>query len=102
MDIDLGSTVVAAEGHFSSRVAGETVILSERTGVYFGLDPIASRIWGLVEGPVTVRTIRDVLMGEFDVDMRRCEDDVLRLLRDLVHHGLLQVLEASESGDEAR
>lgn len=94
--IALESRVTAAPGRFSSRVAGEVMILDPDSGEYFGLDPVGARVWELLERPVPVGELRDVLLGEFDVEARRLEADLLALLSELARHGLVEVLPSEE------
>jgi len=69
----------------------EAVVLSLEGGVYFGLNPVGTRIWRLVQQPRTVREVRDCLVGEYDVDPRRGERDLLAFLGQLVAKGLVTV-----------
>ena len=96
-EISLETRVVAAPGRFSSRVAGELVILDPASGEYFGLDPVGARVWEILEAPVPVAEIRDALLREFQVEATRCEADLLELLRELARHGLVEVLPGKEA-----
>jgi hypothetical protein len=74
-------------------LGGECVILDLRAGVYYGLDEVGSRVWGLIQSPITVDAIRDLLVAEYEVDRLRCEQDLLRLLHNMAALGLIQVTE---------
>jgi len=67
------------------------VILNLKDGVYFGLNAVGARIWSLLQNPITVREILDILLAEYNVDRRQCQIDLLQLLRDLAKHGLVKV-----------
>ena len=47
LPVSMRSTVVATEDHVSSNLGGEAVILGLSSGVYYGLDVVGSRIWGI-------------------------------------------------------
>ena len=81
-----------SKGQLSCDAAGERLILRTRDGVYFGLDPVGARVWSLLAEPCTVARIRDALLSEFDVESRRCEEDLLALLSELASHELLEVV----------
>jgi hypothetical protein len=49
------------------------------------------RIWELLQEPKTVSEIRAVILGEYDVDLDRCQHDLLALLRDLEAKKLIRV-----------
>lgn len=85
------STVVAAKDQVSCDLAGEAAILNLQSGVYYGLDAVAARIWHLVQEPRTVQDIRDALLMEYEVEHDRCERDLLVLLQDLAAAGLIEV-----------
>ena len=91
MPLTLESIVSLSKDQVSCDLAGETAVLGLKSGQYYGLDAVASRIWTLVEKPRTVRAVRDALVSEFAVDEKTCQSDVLRFLRELEGAGLLQV-----------
>ena len=86
------SVVVASSEQVSCDLAGEAVILSLRTGAYHGLDPIAARIWALVQQPSDVASICNTLVSEYDVTAERCAQEVLALLNQLVEWQLIDVV----------
>jgi hypothetical protein len=69
---------------------GDVVILSLKDGVYYGLNEVGARIWKLIQQPVRVSQVNQVLLGEYDVDAEKCYQDVVRLLNELFLHGLLR------------
>ena len=85
------SIIVAAEGQISCDLAGEAAILNLTSGVYYGLSPVGARVWNLIRRPRTVHDIRDMLLQEYDVEVERCERDLLALLRELAAEGLIEV-----------
>jgi hypothetical protein len=74
-------------------LGGEYVILDQSTGICYGLDEIGSRVWSLIQTPLTVEAIRDSLAAEFGVDPEVCEQDLLCLLDQLASARLIQVVE---------
>src|SRR5687768_12783270 len=90
-DIATTSVVAAAKDQVSSDLAGETILLSMQTAMYYGLDEVGSRIWELVRAPIRVSEVRDAIAREYDVDVERCEGDVLGFLRELAAKGLIEV-----------
>jgi hypothetical protein len=90
--LTLDSTVVATKRQISRDLAGETVILDLKGGVYHGLNATGARIWQLIQQPCIVSAIRDTIMREYDVDAPQCEKHLLTLLNQLAGKGLLEVL----------
>jgi len=91
------STVVAVKEQAACNLAEEVVILNVKAGVYFGLNPVAARIWNLIQEPKTVDEIRDAILDEYDVDPDRCEVELLGLLRDLADKALIEVKDETAS-----
>lgn len=87
---DIGSRIVVSKDQVSSELGGEAVILSLINGVYYGLDPVGARIWQLVQEPVTLEQIRDVLRAEYNVEAAELRVDIRELLEQLAEHGLIE------------
>jgi hypothetical protein len=73
-------------------VADEVVLLDQKAGLYFGLDPVGTRIWSLVTEGRTEAEICDRLETEFDVARDRLDADVAALLLDLSARGLIEMV----------
>ena len=95
--IAMSSVVVATKDQVSSDLAGEAILLSLQTAMYYGLDQVGARIWELVREPTRVADIRDAIVREYEVDLERCERDVLDLLRHLAAEGLIEVKDGTEA-----
>lgn len=73
----------------SAEVGGEVVALDADKGVCFGMNPIAARIWQLVERPITVEQLCALLTAEFEVAPDICERQTLDFLNSLLVEGLV-------------
>jgi hypothetical protein len=89
--IMMDSTVVAVKDQMSCDLVGEAIILSIKTGIYYTLDPVGSRIWSLIQEPVKLRKVRDIIIREYDVDMSKCEEDLILLFSELEKEGLIAI-----------
>ena len=92
MPIEVASRVVAIPDQVSCEIADDLAILSLRDGVYYGLNPVGARIWGIVQNPVSVEEVVTTILAEYDIDAAACQADVLRVLNDLSSHGLLELV----------
>ena len=70
---------------------GEAVLLNLKTGTYFGLDPVGTRIWHLLGERAWLADVRDAIVGEYDVTTEAFADDLLRFVGELEAQGLLEV-----------
>ena len=82
--------VVAAKDQIGCNLGEEEVILDLASGVYYGLNNVASRIWELVQKPTAVGQIVEIVLTEYDVDRAQCIDAVNKFLSQMAEHGLLE------------
>jgi hypothetical protein len=87
------ATVVAVGDLLTNEFGTELVILNLRDGVYYGLEDAGTRIWSLLQTPITVAAICDALVSEYDVTPAHCERDVRSLVARLVSKGLAEIRE---------
>jgi hypothetical protein len=74
-----------------SQIDGEVVMLSIENNEYYGMDKVGSRIWELLEHPVSLRRLVDKLMEEYDVSEGHCIVDTLEYLKKLEDRKLLLI-----------
>ena len=89
--ISMNSSVVATSEQASSDLEGEAVILSLKSGAYYGLNAVGASIWNLLQEPRTVSEIRDTLLAEYEVESEQCDRELLALLQQLEAEGLIEV-----------
>lgn len=68
---------------------GEVVLLDLKRGVYYALDPVGSRFWGLIEGGLDLDAARASMLAEYDVSAEQLSRDLEVLLEDLSGRGLI-------------
>ena len=85
------SKVNSGPEQISVELAGEVVILSTKSGMYYGLDEVGARIWQLLKEPKTVQDLLDTILQEFDATADQCELDLLDLLDDLKSKDLVEI-----------
>jgi hypothetical protein len=90
MSISTESIISKIEDVVASDIDDEKVMMSVEKGQYYGLDPIGSRVWELIEEPVKVSELIDTLFQKYDVDRETCERDVLAFLEELHEYGILR------------
>jgi hypothetical protein len=91
------SVVVATQHQVSCELGGESVILGLTRGVYYGLGPVGTTIWGLLRTPRQVGEIRDAITSAFDVEAGQCERDLVTFLNELADEGLIDVSHGLDS-----
>jgi len=78
------------------------VILNLKTGTYFGLDAIGTRMWTLIGELKDTDKVLKALLAEYDVEEARLRADIDELISQLVRHELLQMDGESSSNDVSR
>jgi hypothetical protein len=71
------------------KVADEVMLLDFERGVYYGLDPVGSRIWELLAEGKTVDEVVDTMSAEYDAGESTLRTDVANLIADLEKNGLV-------------
>ncbi len=74
----------------SGRLHDEMVMMDMAQGKYFSLNPVATRIWDLMDGPVTFEWLCGQLQKEYDVDNEKCLEEVSAYLEEMLRLGLVK------------
>jgi hypothetical protein len=73
-----------------SRLVGEeTVLLNLSSGIYFGVDGVAKRIWETISDGRSLGQAAAVIASEYEVDEAQAQADVIEFASELVERGLL-------------
>ena len=94
--VSLDSRVRIPDSVVFKELAGETVLLHLDTGVYFGLDPVGTRIWQLLQEHRQLQDVLPALVQEFEVEEEQCRADLLQFGLTLCSHGLLELIPPAE------
>jgi hypothetical protein len=89
--LSLHTIVVAASEQVSCPLGEESAILNLKNSVYYGMNPVGTRVWHLLKQPKSVTELRNALLEEFEVDEVRCEGDLLALLETMRSEGLIEI-----------
>lgn len=73
----------------AGRIDNDLVMMDIDRGKYFSLNPVATRIWELLETPRELSEICLQLREEFDVEEARCHAETSACLSEMVDLGLL-------------
>ena len=90
-NLTLSSRVKVTPEQVSSELGAEVVILHVKNGIYYGLDEVGVVIWKKLQEGCSIANIITAVVSEFDVSTEQCEQDVLRVLGELVDAQLATV-----------
>ncbi|MGG6296556.1 PqqD family peptide modification chaperone [Leptolyngbya sp. AN02str] len=86
-----GSLIQASSTQVSSDLGGEVIILSLKSGIYYGLNEVGTTIWNLIQQPTTFEQIFKTVVEDYEVEAEQCKKDLLEILADMRKAGLLEV-----------
>lgn len=74
-------------------IDNEAVILNLDSGIYYSLNEVGTKVWGLCDGSNGVRDITAAIVEEFEVQEEIAQKDILELISDLLTEGLVTINE---------
>lgn len=74
---------------FANAIGDETVLLQVKRGVYYGLDPVGTRIWEGLNNDLGPREICRRVAAECDVGLDIVEADARKFLNDLLENQIV-------------
>lgn len=77
----------------SGQLHDELVMMDIDQGRYFALNPVATRIWQLLQSPLGLDDLCRKLLDEYEVDERRCFGEVEAHLQEMLQLGLIQTMD---------
>jgi hypothetical protein len=89
------TTIVRSPDQVSGDLDGKVVLLSIENGEYYNLNEVGSRIWALLEKPMTIAALIETIMGEFEVERAACEKETAEFLAKLQKDKLLLLAPAA-------
>jgi hypothetical protein len=91
MAITFGTKATVPPDVLVQELQGESVLLNLRSGRYYGLDEVGTRMWAALTASDSLRAAFESLLSEYAVDADRLQGDLLALVENLVGHGLVEV-----------
>lgn len=87
------TTISVSKDQVSCKLEGDVVVLNMKNSTYYELNPVAARVWELLQTQTTIGELRQAIEREYDVTSERALRDISGLISDLKQHELLAVLE---------
>lgn len=91
--VALTDKLVRQEDVLASIVEGELVMMNIQSDSFYGANAVGTRIWELLEQPLTVAQLCSLLQEEFDVDDQTCQQDVLPFIQKIIDEKLVRIIE---------
>ena len=93
VSINLNSSVVHDPSVLSADMDGETVMMSIEAGEYYGLNEVGTFLWDFMAEPVSVKTLCQRVLDNYEVDEATCRADVLSYIAKLLDRGVIKLVD---------
>jgi hypothetical protein len=90
-NINIDSIVMRHEDIDATDLDGEKVMMDLEKGKYFALNEVGSRIWDIIDKPVSVRDIIGILLKEYDIDEKSCNEEVINFIGKMNDAGIIEI-----------
>src|SRR5438128_11690638 len=74
-----------------AEVDGDTVLLDGRSGVYYALNQIGTRVWMLASGGAAMGDVHEALLAEYEVSSDELWADLTKLVGELQDSTLVTI-----------
>jgi len=89
--IDLTTRVTVPESVLFRDLDGEAVLLETRSGRYYGLNEVGTRMWSLLQSHGESGAVCRALLAEYDVPEDRLREDLGQFIETLAARGLVRM-----------
>lgn len=83
INIELDSIICKKEDIDDSDLDGEKVMMNLDKGQYFIINNVGSRIWEIINEPISVSDIIYILVDEYDITSNECEGSLKKFIKEL-------------------
>lgn len=90
-EINLDTIIIKNKDIDDTDLDGEKVMMNLDKGQYFMMNEVGSRIWDIIDTPLSVKNIIDKLLKEYEVSEDTCKDSVINFLMLLNESELIYV-----------
>ena len=73
----------------SGKLQDKQVMLDIEKGKYFSLNPVATRIWEILQNPLDITELCFTLMEEYNVEIEQCKKETNEHLKEMIKIGLI-------------
>jgi len=89
--LTLDTIIRRSDALLSTNLGDDVVMMDIEQGAYYGLEAVAARIWTLTEQPVSVGSLCDRLVAEYQIAPEQCREEVLAFVSELIGRQIVQV-----------
>jgi len=91
MKLTENSIVCKSDNLLEADINDSLALMSVDEGFYYGLNPMAKEIWGIIDEPIAVQKLIHELLNRFSVKEDICKEDTMLFLNELFSRKILKV-----------
>lgn len=91
MDV-MNQKVTTSSEVLCQQVDGESVLLDLKSESYFGLDPVGTYMWQIMEQHGDLKSVYEQTLQQYDVEPETLRQDIERLCSELSNAGLITLV----------
>ena len=80
-----------ADKFLARRISNETVMMNLESGDYIGINQTGSEIWEKLETPVSVQSLIDQILQQYEVPEEQCKTETISYLQQMLAQEMLTV-----------
>ena len=85
------SIIIRKAGMDTTEMDGEKVMMDLDKGEYFMMNEVGSRIWDIIQEPVSCKEVIDTLLKEYNVEESECREKAISFIRRLGEADLVSI-----------
>jgi hypothetical protein len=78
---------------------GEAILINLSNGIYYSMDKVGALVWELIEKNCSADDMVASIISRYEVDSSQAQNDVERLLKELVDEKLILEVDDAARGD---
>ena len=90
--LTLDAIVRRSDALLSTSLGDDVVMMDVEQGAYYGLEAVAARVWALTEQPLSVGSLCERLVTEYQISPEQCRQEVLAFLAELLNQHVVQIV----------
>ena len=85
------SRIVVSKEQTSCEMDEDVVVLNLKDGEYYELNPVAARVWSIIQEPTAMEDIMSIILDEYAVGKKELEQDLYDLVHELSAKKLVDI-----------
>lgn len=90
-DLAPNSLLIRSPDLVATELDGDIVMMHIKSGQYFGISGVGTRIWAMLDRPITLDDLTRGIVTEYLVDEQTCRKDIMAFVEALMAQEAVQI-----------